>query len=453
MISMSVADAARVLDGQLLGAGGRFVGVSTDSRTLEPGALFFALRGPNFDAHDMLDDVASRQAAAAVVQRDVAASLTRIVVNDTREALGLLAAEWRRRFAIPLVAITGSAGKTTVKEMTAAILSRVGDTLSTEGNLNNDIGVPLTLFRLGANHEAAVVEMGANQPGDIIQLVRIARPTVSVLTLAAAVHLEGFGSVEMVARTKGEIISGLAEDGVAIINADDAFAPMWREMAGSRRLIEFGEDAAVRARDLALKNGRQQFRLVCDVGEATVSIAHKGRHNVTNALAATAAARACGVPLETIVAGLEAAQPVAGRLKVRRGPGGVRLIDDSYNASPASLKAALDVLADEPGEHWLVLGDMAELGDAADAFHHEAGRYAASSGVVRLYSIGQLARAAHDAFGDNAEHFDTLASLIEALRDALATSPKDLSVLIKGSRVMTLDRVADALEAGGNGPC
>ncbi|MCB1745848.1 MAG: UDP-N-acetylmuramoyl-tripeptide--D-alanyl-D-alanine ligase [Gammaproteobacteria bacterium] len=445
---MQLSAAARTLEARLDGADARFLGVSTDTRTLAPGQLFFALRGPRFDAHDMIPAALAAGAAGAVVERAVDTALPTIEVADSRRALGVLARSWRARFSIPVIAVTGSAGKTTVKEMVAAIMAVEHRVLATRGNLNNDIGVPLTLFELGAEHEAAVIEMGANRAGDIADLCTIARPTVGVVTLCAPVHLEGFGDIETVARTKGQIVSSLGADGVAVINDDDAFAPLWRELAGSRRTIGFGLGAAseVRASDLAVGVDGASFTLHVGGTSGRARIAHPGTHNVRNALAAAAAASAAGVTFETVVRGLAAARPVGGRLQTRRGPHGARIIDDSYNANPTALLAALDVLAAHPAPRWLVLGDMGELGAEAARFHREAGAAAARAGVARLFTFGPLAAGAHAGFGGPVAGFDSHEALTDALVEALASCDETVSVLIKGSRAVALDRVAVALE-------
>ncbi|MEX2479727.1 MAG: UDP-N-acetylmuramoyl-tripeptide--D-alanyl-D-alanine ligase [Gammaproteobacteria bacterium] len=446
MIAMSLQSTAATLGTTLDGADGPFEGVSTDTRTLIPGQLFFALRGPRHDAHDRLDDAAQKGAAGAVVERPTRA-LPALLVDDTRRSLGVLARAWRERHTLPLLAVTGSAGKTTVKEMLAAIMAVSRRTLATRGNFNNDIGVPLTLFGLGPEHEVAVIEMGANRPGDIAWLCEIARPDVGLITLCAPAHLEGFGNVETVARSKGEIITALAPDGVAVINNEDAFAPLWREFAGRRRVVSFGAGGMVSAHDVTLAAGHTRFRLRLDGTDIDVSVAHAGMHNVRNALAAAAAAFAIGTSAEDIAAGLAAAVPAKGRLQRRDAGDGLTLIDDSYNANPASLRAALEVLANAAAARWLVLGDMGELGDQSLDFHEQAGQAARANGVERLFTIGPLAQRAGQAFGPQSRHFPDLPALIEGLREARREQAGPVTLLIKGSRMMALDRVADALAA------
>lgn len=454
MIGMALSEAARAIGGELIGEDRWFEGVSTDTRTLASGQLFVALKGPRFDAHDKLGDAASAGAAGAIVERPGDAALAWIVTSDTRESLGRLARDWRQRFELPVLAVTGSSGKTTVKEMLAAILRERGNVHATAGNLNNDIGVPLTLFGLDAGHDAAVIEMGANRMGDIAYLCEVARPDVGLITLCAPAHLEGFGSIENVARAKGEILSALGAAGVAVINAGDRFAPLWHELAGERRVVTFGQGGAVHAEARESSPGGSRFRLVTPAGEADVTLSAPGEHNVLNACAAAAAAYAIDVPVDVIARGLAAAAAVPGRLQVRTAGSGVRLLDDTYNANPTSLAAALDVLAEQPGRRWLVLGDMAELGEDRERYHREAAGQAADAGVERLFTTGALARFATDAFAGTATHASDLESLAHAVRAALdETDAEPVTILIKGSRVMQLDRLAAALADDGGAPC
>ncbi|NNG12935.1 MAG: UDP-N-acetylmuramoyl-tripeptide--D-alanyl-D-alanine ligase [Halobacteria archaeon] len=401
------------------------------------------MQGPNFDGHDFLEAAREQGAAAATVSRLQETALPLLEVDDTRLALGRLAANWRSRFALPVVAITGSNGKTTVRAMTDAILSRVGRTLSTRGNLNNDIGLPLTLARLSKDDRFAVIEMGANHHGEIDYLTRLARPTIAVVTNAGPAHLEGFGDLEGVARAKGEVFARLASGSTAVINADDRFAPLWRELAGAARVIDFGleQPAAVQANWKGDVSGSRVL-LKTPRGEVEIKLPVPGRHNVMNALAATAAALAAGADLETVRQGLESLTPVAGRFNVQHLPNGVTLIDDTYNANPESLQVALDVLAMAPGETWLVLGDMAELGTEAAALHREAGRRARRLGIDRVFGLGELARGAVDAFGDQGVAFDTLEALLAELH---GLRHADLHILVKGSRGMRMERVVKAL--------
>jgi len=440
---------ATATGGRLLGEDLSVSQVSTDSRSLGPGELFVALQGPNFDGHDFLDMALQQGARAALVSRDTGHVLPRVLVADTRLALGRIGALWRDASQARVVAITGSNGKTTVKEMLAAILAQQGRVLATRGNLNNDIGLPLTLTRLG-DEEYAVLELGANHPGEIDYLARIARPDVAVLVNAGRAHLEGFGSLEGVARAKAEIIHGLGDDGVFVYNADDAYADLWRELAANRRSLGFG----VRSRTgvyspepearLQWQGGSfaQRFGVCTPAGNFEVQLALAGEHNRLNALAACAAAVALEVSAARIAAGLAAMRPVAGRLCPLSGSGGARIIDDSYNANPESVAAAIAVLAAAPGRRTLVLGDLAELGKGSSGLHAELGEEARAAGIERLFACGELSGAAVRSFGAGGRHFPDQQSLIERLVDGLGAED---SVLIKGSRSARMDRVVLAV--------
>ena len=423
----------------------RFRGVSTDSRRDCEGKLFFALRGDNFDGHEHVDAAGRAGALAAVTERPSGTGPPRIVVPDARRALADLAEHWRRRFEVPFVAVTGSNGKTTVKEMVASILRRRHRTLATAGNLNTDIGLAATLFGLGPEHRRGVVEMGANHPGEIADLVRRCGPRVGVITQCAPAHLAGFGDVDGVARAKGELFEGLPEDGTGVVNADDRFAGFWTRQLGGRRILRFGLDAPA---DVTASFVRRESgsRLDCETpdGRVVVELGLPGRHNVMNALAATAACLALGEPLEAIREGLEAMQPVPGRLCLRALDGGSTLLDDTYNANPGSLRAALDVLVDRGGECWLVLGDMAELGDDERDLHREAGRLARERGVDRLYGVGRLSAEAVREFGPGGRHHPTHDSLLADLRSDLTGGPP-VTALVKGSRSMGMESVVQAL--------
>lgn len=450
MIAMQLSEAARVLDAELKGADAGFRSVSTDTRTLQPGALFVALCGENFDGHDFVEQARVAGAVAAVVSRAVDTALPLLLVDDTRLALGRLAAAHRAARSVPVVAVTGSNGKTTVKEMVAAILAQRGPVLATQGNLNNDIGMPLTLLRLAPEHAFAVLEMGANHPGEIAYLTNIARPTVALITNAGLAHLEGFGSIEGVAQAKGEIYAGLTPDGTAVINADDAYAGLWDELTRTRRRVHFGlrEDAEVHADPASIRFEIQgerlctSFRMVTPVGKADIRLPLAGKHNVRNALAAAAAALAVGLSLTEIRAGLDGMQPVKGRLQLRRGLRGARVIDDTYNANPGSLQAGIEVLAVCPGTRWLVLGDMAELGEGSAELHRKVGAQARAAGLDRLWAIGEQSLAAVEAFGVGARHFTAQGNLIAVLQAELG---QDAVVLVKGSRRMRMERVVEAL--------
>ena len=446
MIRMLLSEAATVLAAKHLGRDVEFAGVSTDSRALQRDSLFVALRGPHFDGHAYLDQAMQRGAVAALVDRAVETALPNVCVPDTRASLGKLAAAWRARHSMPLVAITGSNGKTTVKEMLAAILGQRGPLLVTQGNLNNDIGVPLTLLRLERAHHHAVIEMGANHAGEIAYLTRIARPTVALITNAGPAHLEGFGSIEGVAHAKGEIYQGLSTDGIAVINGDDRYAPLWRELTGAYRVMSFALEAQADVRaEWQAANGGSVLQLSTPAGATQVKLPLPGRHNVMNALAATAAALAAGAALSDVKKGLEAMQPVHGRLERMPGIKGAQLIDDTYNANPASLQAALEVLAACATRKWLVLGDMGELGTDATALHEQVGEWARAAGVEALYATGELSRHAARAFGAGSEHFTNHATLISALTGRLGRDNGGVTILIKGSRSAHMEDVVAAL--------
>lgn len=443
MISLSLLETAGVLEAKLDGEDLRYMGVTTDSRNVLPGSLFVAIEGERFDGHDFVNAAADNGAPAALVSKARAFSVPTLRVDDTIAALGKLAGHWRGRFKAPLIAVTGSNGKTTVKEMLAAILRRSHKVLATKGNLNNEIGAPLTLAELDETHQRIIVELGANNPGEIGRLTRISRPSVGVITLCAPAHLEGFGSLEGVARAKGELFSEMPADASAVINADDEFASLWSRMAGERRILRFGldNDADVFGEwQPAGAGGALSVR--APVGRFDVRLAFPGRHNGANALGAAAAAIAVGASSEDIRLGLESAQPVFGRLQMKRAPGGAAIIDDTYNANPHSLKAGLEVLADQSSRRWLVLGDMAELGGDAAGYHEDAGRMAREMGVGRLFAVGELSRLAAERFGEGSLHFDSQDALIEALRAELTG---DETVLVKGSRSMGMERVVNAL--------
>lgn len=445
MMVMPLSEAAGVLQAHFSGPDAQFAGISTDTRTLVAENLFFALVGPHYDGHGYVEQAHAKGAAAAVVNNRVTTSLPLLQVNDTRQALGLLARHWRARFNIPVVGITGSNGKTTVKEMIAAILGCQGPVLATKGNLNNDIGVPLTLAGLNAEHCSAVIEMGANHAGEIAYLAGLTRPTVALVTNAGPAHLEGFGSLAGVARAKGELFATLPADAVAVINADDAFSALWRELAQGHRILSFGlqSPADVTARFSAAGHATL-LDLQTPQGPVTVDLPLLGRHNVMNALAATAAALAAGASLEHVRQGLEGLGSVAGRLQSKRRRDGGLVIDDTYNANPASLRAAIDVLRGFSGQRWLVIGDMAELGDNAAALHAEIGLYAAQAGIDRVFTLGNLAQHAAQACAGKAQAFTDLDALMTALEQGLRT---EITLLVKGSRSMGMERVVDRLTA------
>jgi UDP-N-acetylmuramoyl-tripeptide--D-alanyl-D-alanine ligase len=461
MNMMRLSEAARAIPARLQGADRDFETVSTDTRTLLPRALFVALRGERHDGHDFLPLAADKQAAGAMVQEAGApirdsGPLPLLVVQDTRLALGALAAYWRSKFTLPLVALTGSNGKTTVKEMLASILreavrieSRIPNpdscVLATRGNLNNDIGVPLTLLELRREDRYSVIEMGMNHAGEIRYLAGLAAPDVAVINNAAPAHIEYFASVEDIARAKGEIFEGLKSDGTAVINADDSYAPLWRELAGGRRIVEFGIErpAAVSAR-YSLRHLDSEIVVRTPHGEAQAVLQAPGLHNVRNALAASAAAVALQVPAPAIAQGLARFAAIKGRLQRMAGLHGAVLIDDTYNANPASMRAAIGVLAQAPGEKVVVLGDMGELGAGAAELHAEIGRYAREQGIAKLYALGEQSAHAVRAFGSGARHFSRIEDLLAETENALAPG---VTVLVKGSRFMQMERVIRSFES------
>jgi UDP-N-acetylmuramoyl-tripeptide--D-alanyl-D-alanine ligase len=447
-VKRTLRDAAAAVRGQLIGDDRPFGAVATDSRTLAPGALFAALRGPNFDGREFVAAAAARGAIGAIVEGAVNHALPQVVVPDALRALQQLGQAWRADFTIPIVAVAGSNGKTTAKEMTAAILSRMGACMATHGNLNNHIGVPLTLMRLEASHRSAVIEMGANRVGDVAELMRLAKPTVGLITNAGAEHLEGFGNLDGVAKGEGETVSCLDPSATAVINADDAYAGYWRGIATAGRIVTFGVHADA---DFMAKNSEQtiergefatRFTLQCPLGQRSIALKAGGAHNIGNALAAAAAAAAAGASLEQIALGLADFRAVAGRLQLKAGARDSWIIDDSYNANPSSVRAGLEVLRSLPGATWLVLGDMAELGEYSQDSHAHMGAYARDCGIKRLFAIGPQSSRAVETFGSGAEWFSDSESLTRRLQAEIAPG---VTVLIKGSRVNRLERVVQAL--------
>lgn len=454
-LRMTLAETAAAVDGELRGGSPATVaqGVSTDSRTVTAGELFVALAGERFDAHGFLAQVAAAGAVAAIVEAarvSAPAPLPLIAVGDTRVALRRLAAAWRARFRLPLVGITGSNGKTTTKEMLAAILrahlARLGlppaGVLATRGNLNNEIGVPLMLFDLSPATRFAVIEMGMSHPGEIAELAAVVAPTVGLVTNAQRAHLAGVGSLDAVAREKGALFAGLVDDGVAVVNADDPHAALWKRMAGSRRIVEasFGGPGDVVGRH----DAAGALEIVAAQGAIAVRLQVPGRHNARNAVLAAAAALAAGAGLADVAQGLNTFAGVPGRLAVRPGLAGARLLDDSYNANPDSVRAAIDVLAAQPGRRVLVFGDMGETGAQQAAVHAEVGDYARQAGIDTLYALGEASTATVRTFGADARHFASIEELVDALRAQLAPG---VVVLVKGSRFMRMERVVAGLAA------
>jgi len=448
MIELTLNQVATALHAQFSGADAPFTGISTDTRQLTPGMLYVALRGQRFDGHQFLAQAQQQGAIAAIVEQPVTLpNFPTLQVENTLHALGELAKLWRQRFSIPLIALTGSNGKTTTKEMIHAIFAQQGLGLATQGNLNNEIGVPLTLFRLGAEHRHAVIEMGANHAGEIQYLTQIAQPTVAVITQCAPSHLEGFKSLDGVAHAKGEIFSGLRADGVAVINVDDNYNNLWQTLASPHRILTFGfaQSASVTATNIHLTASGSEFTLKTEKGDIQIQLPLLGKHNIMNALAASAAALACELPLTIVQAGLQIIQSVKGRLQPKTARNHNLLLDDTYNANPTSLHAALDVLMHYPAPRWLILGDMNELGQESAALHQQSGTLARKLGVEQLWTVGTMSKHAASSFGTHATHFDDHASLIAALQNELARQ-QGITLLIKGSRGMTMEQVVQALQ-------
>ena len=430
-------------------ASDHITGVSTDTRTVRPGQLFVAIRGEHHDAHDYVGKALQAGASALLIERwtdDCRAPV--LWVDDTRRALGDIAAGWRRRFRLPVIAVTGSNGKTTVKEMIASILSAhftEPARLCTRGNLNNDIGVPITVFELNADHRAAVIELGMNRPGEIAWLAQIAQASVALVNNAQREHQEFMHTVEATARENGAALTALPVDGIAVFPGDDPHAALWRELAGARRVIEFGLSPQCTVH--AAPDARPQvfsIRIGAESLEARLSI--DGPHNVRNALAAAACCHAIGIPADSIERGLAAFRPAPGRLRRLQAESGAALIDDSYNANPDSVRAAIDVLAACPAPRLLVLGDMGEVGEQGPQFHMEVGAYAREQGIEHLLTLGVASTASASAFGPDAEHFDQ----VEALADrARALTTPAATVLVKGSRSMRMERIVQALAGVG----
>jgi UDP-N-acetylmuramoyl-tripeptide--D-alanyl-D-alanine ligase len=459
---MDAATAAQAISARLEGGNAWFDGVSIDSRVVRPGELFVAIKGERFDGHEFVTQAFERGAAAAIVAADHAVRLAAsgagggkslLAVADPTQSLGSLAAFWRRRFTLPVIAIVGSNGKTTVKEMTAAILRAANGAdrvLATAGNLNNHIGLPLMVLRLRATHGVAVFEIGMNHVGETAQLGEIAQPTIAVLNNAQREHQEFMKSVADVAAEHATVLGTLQQRGIAVINADDDYAPFWNEVVARRN----AEGASLTVRDFGLRApatviGRvraQSWGSLVDVaapeGSVSVDLKLPGRHNVVNALGAIAAATAAGASLDAVAQGLAEFRPIAGRLQIKTGGNGATLIDDTYNANPDSVRAAIAVLVHAAGSKWLVLGDMGEVGQQGLAFHREIGECARAAGVDRLLTLGELTPHAVDAFGPGGEHFASSEDLIAAIESDLRP---DLTVLVKGSRFMRMERIVAAL--------
>ncbi len=445
---MTLSQINTVVAGQQLGADVRFAGVSTDTRSLQANDLYVALVGESFDGNDFVAQAFDKGACGAIVSRDTGIDKPQLRVKDSTVALGEIARLNRLASSARVVAITGSQGKTTVKEMVAAILRIENRVLVTKGNLNNHIGVPLTLLELEAEHDCAVIELGASGLGEIAYTVRMALPHVAVLTNAAATHIEGFGDLDGVVRTKGEIIDGLQDNGVAVLNAEDPHFAVWAARAGNKRMVSFAVDAAAdyRAERLQMDAlGASRFFLCSPIGEVEVTLELSGKHNVRNAVAAAAASIEAGASLVAVAQGLALVRPVAGRLSQMSGIAGAIIIDDSYNASPASFRAAIDVLASSAGNRVLIVGDMGELGSQSEQAHRDLGLYAKQCGIDALWSTGAYSALSAASFGEKARHFETQDALIRHAQNNLRSG--DVA-LVKGSRSAAMDRVVEQIKKG-----
>ena len=448
MIVMTLDEISKILQGHKIGASVSVSGVSIDTRTLSSGDLYIAISGEQFDGHDYIAQAQQSGAIAVVVAKEVATKLPQIIVKDTRLALAELAGALRDKLEIKVCAITGSNGKTTVKEMIAAILAVNYQVLFTQGNLNNDIGVPLTLLRLHEKHQYAVIEMGANHPGEIAYTSHYARPDVVVINNVGAAHIEGFGSLDGVAKAKAEIIQSLADDGIAVLNADDHFYSMWRALAGQHKVLSFGltQTADIVAEKIVTELRESQFKTTFDLvfsdNKVPIELPLAGKHNVKNALAASAACIALGVKLEQIQAGLVNVKAVSGRLQLYESEAGFKLINDTYNANPDSLTVALEVLKQCPGESWLALGAFGELGAESARLHSEMGKQIKKAGVQRLFATGEMAENTVYAFGAGAVYYASKNELIEAVKKQITP---EQALLVKGSRAQKMEVVVNAL--------
>lgn len=447
-MKLQLSDIVTAVQGELIGADVAVNGVGIDTRTLQASDLYIAIKGKQFDGHDFVDKAQQAGAIAILVEQHININLPQIVVKDSRLALAELAGFWRKQLPVKVVGVTGSNGKTTVKEMIAAILATQGETLFTQGNLNNDIGVPLTLLKLNANHRYAVIEMGANHPGEIAYTSQYAQPQVSVITNVGAAHIEGFGDIHGVAKTKGEIIETLATDGVAVINRDDEFYDFWCDLAKSRKKVAFGfsEQADLRAENISTELRSNGYVTEFDLKTVgceglTIKLNLAGEHNVKNALAAIAAALQFHIDWQDIKRGLETVKPVTGRMQPLRGRKGNLIIDDTYNANPSSLNAALTVL-DANQTNWLILGAFGELGADSVEIHRQMGDSIKAMPVQRLFATGELARHSVDAFGFGGQYFETQQQLIAALDEAVTGQE---TLLVKGSRSQKMENVVAAM--------
>lgn len=444
---MRLSEAAIAIHGQLVGDDIEFFGVGTDSRAIKKGQLFVALKGEHFDGHEYTAQSLEQGASSALVSN--ASNIgPAVVVKDTRLALGELAAYWRHKFVMPVIAITGSNGKTTVKEMLAEILKAATgndeSVLATQGNFNNDIGLPLTMLNLRDQHHYAVLEMGMNHAGEISYLTRLAKPNIALVNNAGTAHIGELGSVEAIANAKGEIFEGLAKGGTAIINADDDYAELWKKLANKHQQMTFALDAkadVTGAYELGLVDSN--IELFTPVGKVLFTLPAPGLHNVRNALAAASAALALNISLENIATGLGSFAGAKGRLQAKKGLAGAKVIDDTYNANPSSIKAAIDVLKTSNGQRIFVMGDMAELGAGGPSMHEEVGNYAKAAGIEKLFALGSLSKHTARAFGEKAVHFESIEALSEQLKQCMG---EEVTVLVKGSRSMKMERVVHAIQ-------
>jgi UDP-N-acetylmuramoyl-tripeptide--D-alanyl-D-alanine ligase len=444
---MNLSTLAEQTNGTLFGDDLQFNGCSIDSRVDNTGQLFIALDGERFNGHDFIEEAVEHGAVAAMVTQDITtASISNVKVNDTIEGMSMMASNWRDQFDIPLIAVTGSNGKTSVKGKIYSILSENASVLSTQGNMNNHLGVPLTLFNLDQNHQYAVIEMGANHPGEISQLTTMAKPSVALITTCAPSHLEGFGSVDGVARAKSEIFQGLSDNGVAIINADDKYAEFFEQKTRDNKQLRFSiehkEDVYADNIIIDSETLNCSFDLHISADKQTVKLKVPGRHNVQNAVAAAACCSAIGISIERIKSGLEKFSPVKGRLQLVANHNGIKIYDDSYNANPNSLEVALQTIAQNHGENWLILGDMGELGEEAETLHRASAEKAREAGFKRIFAIGDNSKFTIQEFGQGGEHFSGLDELILSVKKELMPG---VSILIKGSRSMQMERVTDVL--------
>jgi UDP-N-acetylmuramoyl-tripeptide--D-alanyl-D-alanine ligase len=448
MITLTLNEVSEILQGELVGASVPVSGLSIDTRTLVNGDIYLAIKGEQFDGHDFIAQAQQQGAGAMIVSKKVDTDLPQLIVKDTRIALAELAGALRNKLQLKVCAITGSNGKTTVKEMIATILAVNSQVLFTQGNFNNDIGVPLTLLRLNQQHQYAVIEMGANHRGEIAYTSHYAKPDVSVITNVGPAHIEGFGSIEGVANAKAEIIQSLTDAGVAILNADDPFYSLWQELAGKRKVLSFGLSPAadISAENIITQEQDQQFKtcfdLVAEGNSVPVELTLAGEHNVKNALAASAACLALGIGLEQIQTGLQNVKAVNGRLQLFTSAAGIKLINDTYNANPASLTVALEVLKQCPGEKWLALGAFGELGADSESIHSEMGREIKKAGVQRLFATGSMAENTVQAFGTGADYYAAQDDLIKSVKEQITP---EQTLLVKGSRAQKMEVVVNAL--------